>query len=180
MKFKIFSILGSTRDGSVNEALLRGLAATYAETLDLEIFCDVASLPFFIPGLQDEQIAPAVRSFRDSISTADGVIISTPEYVFSMPGALKNALEWTVSTTVFMHKPLALIVAAGLGEKTLESLVLVMETLGAVIPSEAKLLLSGARAKVNEYGLITDSETQTKLKLLINALKDCIFAARDN
>jgi len=179
MKFKIFSIIGSTRDGSVNEALLKGLAATYADTLDLEIFRDIALLPFFKPGVENEQIPSAVRSFHERIEEADGVIISTPEYVFSMPGALKNALEWTVSTTVFMNKPLALIVAAGLGEKTLESLILVMETLGAVIPLEAKLLLSGARAKVNEFGLITDSETQTKLKLLINALTDCIFAARE-
>ena len=68
--------------------------------------------------------------FRKSIEEADAVLICTPEYVFSLPGILKNALEWTVSTTVFSDKPTALLTASSSGEKAHESLLLVMKTLG--------------------------------------------------
>jgi NAD(P)H-dependent FMN reductase len=57
-------------------------------------------------------------AFRKKIEDADGVLICTPEYVYSLPGSLKNAVEWMVSTTLFTDKPAALITAASSGTES--------------------------------------------------------------
>ena len=108
------------------------------------------------------------------IEAADGIIICTPEYVFSLPGVLKNALEWTVSTTIFSGKPAALIVASGQGEKAYEALILIMNTLGAKVGEYAKLLIPGARSKINTQGHISDELTAKELDRLIQALLETI------
>ena len=110
-----------------------------------------------------------VTEFRQKIDMADGVLICTPEYVFSLPGSLKNAIEWTVATTIFSKKPVAIIVAAASGEKALESLDLIMTTLETVLPKDSKLLVKGARGKIAE-GKICDEEVLKKISIVINSL----------
>jgi NAD(P)H-dependent FMN reductase len=105
------------------------------------------------------------------IGDADAVIICTPEYVFSLPGVLKNALEWTVSTMVFSYKPFAFIVASASGEKAFESLDLVMKTLLQVpIEDSRKLLIRGGRGKVNEAGEFADETTVKEIERVMEAL----------
>lgn len=154
-KRKILAISGSTRIRSTNESILRIIAETYNEWIDVELFDGIAKLPHFNPDIDDDHVETSVKDFREKIEHADGVIICTPEYVFSLPGSLKNAIEWTVSTTVFSDKPAALIVASGLGEKAYESLILVMKTVGANM-GDSTLLIKGARSKLNALGQISD------------------------
>ena len=116
-KRKILAISGSTRKESSNEMILNLISELYKETLEVDVFDGIDKLPHFNPDLDTENPPLLVKDFRDKIQSADGVIICTPEYVFSLPGSLKNAIEWNVSTTVFSHKPLAIIVAAASGEK---------------------------------------------------------------
>ena len=111
----------------------------------------------------------AVTGLR-SIAAADGVVICTPEYVFSLPGSLKNAIEWTVSTTVFSNKPVAIITASGLGEKAHEALQLIMKTIEATMLPSTQLLIQGARTKLNDSGEIVDEAILKKTKELIEAL----------
>jgi NAD(P)H-dependent FMN reductase len=165
---KIIAISGSTRTNSTNEGILRLLAKLYQDTLDVELYDGLAGLPHFNPDDDNENVAASVKNFREQIAQADGVIICTPEYVFSLPGALKNAIEWTVSTTVFSDKPVALIVASGLGEKTFESLTLIMNTVGAKIGEHAKLLIQGARSKIHKDGNM-DEQTLIALKKLMQS-----------
>jgi NAD(P)H-dependent FMN reductase len=168
-KKKIFAIVGSVRKDSVNEAILRTIAARYKENLAINIFLEIAELPHFNPDITDESVTLSVTKFRKEIAASDGVIICTPEYVFSLPGTLKNALEWTVSTTVFTDKPVALIVASGLGEKTFESLTLIMKTLGARIGKQSTLLIQGARAKYNAQRESLDTETLADIQKLMDS-----------
>lgn len=167
-KRKIFAISGSTRTNSSNEAILSAIAKLYCEQFDIHFYNGLSELPHFNPDLDNENAPLLVKSFRKTIEDADGVIICTPEYVFSLPGSLKNAIEWTVSTTVFSGKPLAFIVASGLGEKTFESLSLIMNTVGAKIGEHARLLVQGARAKVIN-GEIADEITLNAVKKLVNS-----------
>ena len=109
---KIFAISGSTRVNSTNSNLLRWIVELYGEQLDIELFEHIAHLPMFNPDLDGDHVPDIIAELREKIQDADGVIICTPEYVFSLPGALKNLLEWTVSTTVFSDKPVALITAS--------------------------------------------------------------------
>ena len=106
----------------------------------MKIYRDLDKLPHFNPNLKDENNFPLiVKAFFEKIKNADGVLICTPEYVFSPPAVLKNALEWTVSETIFSYKPTALLVASGLGEKTFESLDLILKTLiQEEIPNSSK------------------------------------------
>jgi len=164
----ILAISGSTRSHSTNESILKIIAELFRESLDVQFF-SIAELPHFNPDLDKEEVPLSVKSFRELINHADGILICTPEYVFSLPGALKNAIEWTVSTTVFSDKPAALIVASSMGEKAMESLNLIMKTLGAKIDGNT-LLISGARAKVNKQGEM-ETGALAEIKALMNSFE---------
>ena len=167
---KVFAISGSIRQDSGNWKILQLISELYKEKLSIEIYTDLPSLPHFDPNLQGEEIPQIVAAFYDKISDADGVVICTPEYVFSPPAILKNALEWTVAHTIFSYKPTAMIVASSAGENTFESLSLIMKTLlQKDIPENQKLLIRGVRAKVGSEGRADDNLT-LKLKQVIDSL----------
>lgn len=176
-KKRILALSGSIRKGSTNHSLLRYIGEVYSNELSLDFYEGMDSLPHFSPDLDTENVSPEVREFREMITTSDGVIICTPEYIFSLPAALKNAIEWTVSTTVFLDKPLAIIVASGLGEKTFESLTLIMSTVGAKIGEDAKLLIQGSRGKFNEHGELTDENTKEAVRLAMRSFLETIQTA---
>ena len=167
---KILAISGSTRRNSSNEAILRHIAESYGDLLEVEIYEGIDQLPHFNPDLDHENPPAAVTDFRERIQRADGVIICTPEYVFSLPGSLKNALEWTVSTMVFADKPAAIIVASASGEKAFESLTLVLKTIGATIDHNARMLIKGVKSKITENGELADRDTRYLIDVLVRSL----------
>ena len=168
----ILALSGSTRTSSVNNAILSHIQTNYPN-LAITIYDRLTELPYFNPDLTDaEKLPPAVRDFLDHIEMADGVILCTPEYVFSLPGILKNAIEWCVATTVFQDKPLAMIVASLSGQKAFESLDLVMTTVGAAMTPGTKLLISGAYSKL-------DKATHTPDKHTITLLDDLMISFRE-
>lgn len=170
-KKQIFAIIGSIKKDSSNKAVVNFLKNLYQEEFDFEIFEGLAALPHFNPDLDNENIPDQVRSFREKVEHADGVIICTPEYIFSLPGALKNAIEWTVSTTVFSQKPVALITASASGEMAHQSLMMIMKTLYTKFDSSATLLIKGIKGKVNKNGDIHDEATIRALRQLANSFK---------
>ncbi|WP_316740485.1 NADPH-dependent FMN reductase [Pedobacter antarcticus] len=173
-KPKLLTLSGSTRKNSSNEKLLQAIAREYAEEYSFENF-DLESLPYFSAGLPPNEIPANVITFLGKISAADAILICSPEYVFSLPGILKNALEWTVSETVFSFKPFAFIILSASGIKAFESLDLIMSTLlQEEIPTELKLLISGGQGKFNENGHFTDQQTQKAVFKLMNALTICL------
>lgn len=158
---KILAISGSTRKNSSNFRLLKKIAALSTEIFEVTIFEKLDQLPHFNPDLE----APAeIIELRNQVEAADGVIICTPEYVFSLPGSLKNAIEWCVSTTVFSNKSVGLITASASGEKGHESLQLIMSTLEATFDQETTLLIRGIKGKIDAEGEITDPETFQKIR----------------
>lgn len=161
---KILAICGSTRSESSNLKLLRLLAQWADGQFDFTIYQGLANLPHFNPDLDVEPVPEAVNALRQQITEADGVIICTPEYVFSLPGSLKNALEWMVSTVIFDGKPTGLITAAASGESGHEQLLLVMSTLSAVFTEETHLLIKGVKAKIDHNGQIKDVSTEHQLQ----------------
>lgn len=169
MKKKILAISGSTRKQSSNETILQSIADWYKDELDVKIYDGIDKLPHFNPDMTGEKSPEVVKDFQEQIKNADGVLICTPEYVFSLPGSLKNAIEWNVATTVFSRKPLATIVASASGEKAFESLNLIMTTLECSLPEDSRLLIRGARGKIKD-GEITDEDIISQLKNLVNSL----------
>ena len=174
-KKKIFAISGSVRDDSTNVQILKMLAEIFQHEIELTLYDGLTQLPYFNPNTEDEASTPhEIVRFRNFIDQADAVVICTPEYVFSLPGILKNALEWTVSTTVFSDKPCGIIVAAAAGEKTFESLDLIMTTIQTIIPNECKLLIKSPRSKMDKNGQVKDETTLHNLKKLMESLLMCI------
>ena len=170
---KIFAVCGSTREHSANLVILQYIATIVSNEFDFEIYSDLAALPHFNPDHDKETAPPIVEVLRTKIKNADGVIICTPEYVFSLPGALKNAIEWCVSTTVFSEKPVALVTASASGVKAHESLQMIMKTIYADVRQENQLLIQGAKGKVKS-GIITDEELQNQLKDLAGSFSNLL------
>ena len=168
-KKHVFAISGSTRKNSNNEAIIKAIADLYKELIEVEIFDGIEKLPHFNADIEDENLEPSVIKFRKQIEESDGVIICTPEYVFSIPGSLKNSIEWTVSTIVFSDKPTALITASTSGEKAHEELFLVMKTLSAKINDNTRLLIQGPKNKIDRSGKIIEEKTLNDLKKMMNA-----------
>lgn len=171
-KKKILAISGSTRHHSSNERILKFIGQRYDDVLDMELYAGIDLLPHFNPDLDQGDGPPAVEEFRKKISAADGVLFCTPEYVFSLPGSLKNAIEWTVSTTVFTDKPTAYIIASTSGEAAFASLDLILTTLQAKISDNSKLLIQGVKGKVGKSGLIEDQGTLDGLDRVVKSLLD--------
>lgn len=169
-KQKILAISGSLRSNATNTAILKYLKIV-TEEVDIEIYGGLADLPHFSPLVNEEETPDSVVDFYDKIKEADAVIICTPEYAFGVPGTLKNALDWTVSTGIFYQKPVALITAASSGEKAHQAMLWILEAISAKVIPEMTLLISNVRTKVNSDGQVTDLATQEALKKMLDSLK---------
>jgi chromate reductase len=111
---RILGISGSLRRGSHNTRLLRGIGKLLPEGVELEVFDQLAAIP---PYSEDDEheTPPAVAGLNAAIAGADAVLVATPEYNGSMPGVLKNALDWVsrpIASTPLMGKPAAVIGAS--------------------------------------------------------------------
>lgn len=160
---KIFAIVGSASQNSSNERLMENLVRMTKDDFDVTVFNDLKTLPHFDPEQSLENPPQVVEKFRESVDKADGIIICTPEYVFSIPSGLKNAIEWCVACTVFTDKPVGLITASAHGEKGHEELQLLMKTVMAKFTDETTLLIQGIKGKINLEGEITDDDTKDEL-----------------
>ncbi|MCT8333596.1 NAD(P)H-dependent oxidoreductase [Leptospira sp. 85282-16] len=166
-KPKILAISGGISSTSYNKKILHTLKQNFSQECDMIMYDQIAEFPFFVSGVSDEETPEIIKSFLREIERADGILICSPEYVFSIPGVLKNALEWVVSSVVFTDKPVALITAASVGEKAHESLLLVLKTIGAKLSEKTNLLVSGVKGKVSVDGEITDEVTKQFVRNLI-------------
>ena len=169
-KIKILGISGSTRRDSTSESILKVLKEYFHETIEIDIYTNLADLPHFNPDFDTDKAPNSVEQFRERIKSSDAVLFCTPEYVFSLPGSLKNAIEWTVSTTLFSSKPVGMIVAAASGEKAFESLELILVTLESILSENSKLLIKGAKGKRGKDGKFNDSKIFSSLKKLVEFL----------
>jgi chromate reductase, NAD(P)H dehydrogenase (quinone) len=106
----VVAVSGSLKDTSANSALLRAMADLDPEQID--VWPGLATLPHFTP--DDDGGAP-VASLRAAIAGADAVLIATPEYNSSVPGQLKNALDWVsrpIASNALRFKPVAVVGAS--------------------------------------------------------------------
>ena len=170
-KKNIFVINGSASKNSSNEKLIDNFANLTKDYFNLTVFNHLKTLPHFDPELSIDNTPKIIVEFRAAIKNADGILICTPEYIFSIPGGLKNAIEWCVSTAVFSDKPIGLITASASGQKGHEELQLIMKTLMTKFSDETTLLIQGVKGKINEQGEITDSKTLEDLTDFIDAYK---------
>ena len=174
-KIKILGISGSLRSNSSATAILSVVAGLVPENVEFTIYNGLAEIPAFN---DSNEIPGTVEAFIKLLSDADGVFFVIPEYAFGVPGALKNALDWTVSSsTAFPNKPVALITAATGGDKAHAAFLLTLKAISSKIPEGATLLLSFIRSKLNEKNEVKDMATLDSIKRVINSLIDEIEQA---
>lgn len=165
----ILAIIGSAGTNTANERLVNVIAEHAKDTLRITVFNQLKSLPHFDPELSVNNPPEVIVELRKQIEQADGIIICTPEYIFSIPSGLKNLFEWCVATTVFDQKPTGLITASAHGQKGHEELQLIASTVMAKFIPETTLLISGIKGKFDENGTLTDSDTTNQLLSFISA-----------
>lgn len=128
---KILAISGSGRKSSTNTAMLRTMADIALPDHQVAVFSGITDLPIFSPDLEDKPLPVSVQKFVDMVRESDGLIISSPEYVRTIPGGLKNAIDWLVSRDEIISKPIALMHASHRGDDMLEQLRLVLSTVSS-------------------------------------------------
>jgi NAD(P)H-dependent FMN reductase len=169
-KKNVFAIIGSASSNSANHKLIENISHLASDRINLTICNDLKTLAHFDPELSLNNPPKQIIEFRKNIEQADGIIICTPEYIFSIPSGLKNAIEWCISTTIFSDKPIGLITASSDGEKGHEELQLIMKTAMAKFTNETCLLIQGIKGKFDQQGNLIDNETETQLKRFADEL----------
>ena len=177
IKKRIFAISGSTRERSTNLNLIHAIADLATDRFEVTIYRGLMELPQFNPDNDNEKAGEHVADLRRQLCEADGVLICTPEYAMGVPGSLKNAIDWTVSSADFYRKPTALITASSVGEKGHASLLETLKVIDANITDETQLLISHAKLKVSNEYKITDDKTLAEVEMLIRAFEKVILNA---
>lgn len=169
---KILAISGSLRASSTNTAILRAMVKLAPDSINISIYDGLGNLPYFNPEIDGDNVIASVKDWRYRLKDSDGVIFCTPEYAHGVPGVLKNALDWIVSSGEFMNKPTAVISASPSpdgGNKANTSLVQTLRVMMAEIVEGATLCIPTVSAKLNDGSEVTYT-TVKALRLLLDAL----------
>lgn len=170
---RILAISGSLRANSSNTAILCAIARLAPQKIEISLYNKLDNLPHFNPEIDSDRPLAAIQDWRTQLKQSDGVIICTPEYAYGVPGVLKNALDWIVSSGEFINKPTAVIGASPSpdgGNRARDSLVQTLAVMMADIVEGATLLIPGISAKLNNQGEVTDPMTARALKSLLDNL----------
>ncbi len=179
---KIIGIAGSLRTGSYNAALLRAAANLMPSGATLEI-ATIKGIPLYDGDVEAEAgIPPAVELLKAKIVSGDGLLMATPEYNNSMPGVLKNAIDWltrpsTDIARVFGNRPLAIIGASPGGFGTILSQnawLPVMRTLGVRQWFGGRLMVSRAANVFNESGEMIDDQAKAQLQQFLHGFVEYV------
>jgi chromate reductase len=172
--FRILGIAGSLRQGSYNRAALRAAERLVPEGARLDIF-DLAGIP---PFNQDDERNPPARvvELKRSIRAADAILLATPEYNYSIPGVLKNAIDWAsrpYGDNSWDGKPVAVMGASAGGLGTARAQyhlrqVFVFLNMHAV--NKPEVMISGAAERFDEQGNLKDENTGKHIRKLLESL----------
>jgi chromate reductase len=172
---KVLAISGSLRRDSYNTKLLRAAEELLPEDVELELFEGLKEVP---PYDEDDDAHPgpaAVDALREAVADANAILISTPEYNGSIPGQLKNALDWVsrpIATNPLRYKPVA-VVGASTGAFgavwSQAELRKVLATIGARVV-EGEVAVGHAPTRFDEGGSLVDVDLREQLAEVVDAL----------
>src|SRR5262245_55440422 len=172
---RVLGISGSLRKGSFNSAALRVATELAPEGLVIEPF-DIAPIPLYNEDVREKVFPPPVEDFRRRIKAADALLIVTPEYNYSVPGVLKNAIDWASRPPdqPFDGKPIALMSASPAftgGARAQYHLRQSFVYLNAFIMNRPEVMITVAHTKFDAEGKLTDDKTREHIRELVAALK---------
>jgi chromate reductase len=174
---RVLLISGSTLTGSLHTAALRTAARFAPQEITATLYEDLRELPAFVPG---ETPRGVVAELRAMVDAADAVLFSTPEYAGSLPGSLKNLLDWLIDGGDLGGKPAAWlsVVRPGVDEGARAGLESVLEHGGARLLRAACIRLPLEMASIDATGLIADDRLHVALQDMLETLVRALSEAR--
>jgi chromate reductase len=171
---RVVGISGSLRAGSYNSAALRAAVALAPDGMTIETAA-IGDLPLYNDDVRAAGYPAAVQRFRDQLSAADAILFVTPEYNYSIPGVLKNAIDWASRppSQPFDNKPVAIMGASGgvLGTARAQyQLRQMLVFLNAFPLNKPEVMIGAAQSKFDEAGTLTDEPTKEFIRTLLVAL----------
>ncbi len=177
---KIVGIAGSLRKGSLNRALLK-VAGTLIPAGNTFEVVDIDDIPLYDGDLNEAGIPAAVQAAYDTLADADGIVLASPEYNYSVPGVLKNAIDWLsrVDPQPFHGKAVAIMGASPSNLGTARAqyhLRQILVYLNAFVVNKPEIQVGGAFGKFDPDGNLTDDKERKYLGRQMKAL--CDLAAK--
>ena len=182
----ILAICGSVRSGSFNAMLVRTLPLLAPSGMTIIAAPSIEPIPPYNSDLQAEGFPVSVTALGDAIRNADGVIIATPEYNYSFPGVLKNAIDWIsrLPEQPLKQKPVALQSAsqgALGGARAQYHLRQVMVFVEALVLNRPEVIIAGVQGKVAaSHGELTDETTRAMITQQLAAFEGFVRGAKRN
>jgi chromate reductase len=173
-KIKILGFAGSLRKGSYNKALLRAALELLPGDTALEIF-DLEGIPPYNQDL-DNDMPGKVKEFKQKVRAADAILIASPEYNYSIPGVLKNAIDWASrppGDNSWDGKPVAVMGASiGMlgGSRAQYHLRQAFVYINMYPVNRPEVMVPFAQDKIDQDGRVTDEKTRQKIKELLESL----------
>ena len=171
---KVLGFAGSLRKGSYNKALLRAAVELMPKDAKLEIF-DLGGIPPFNQD-SEHRMPEKVKDFKAKIKSADAILIATPEYNYSIPGVLKNAIDWASRPSgdnSFEGKSVAIMSASpGMlgGARAQYHLRQVLFSLNMHAVNRPEAIVTFVKEKIDEKGNLTDEQTRKIIRQLLENL----------
>ncbi len=179
---RIVGIAGSLRRGSLNAAALRAAQELAPAGMAIEIF-DIAPIPPYNEDVRAQGFPAPAEDLRTRIKAADGLLFVTPEYNYSVPGVLKNAIDWASRPPEqpFDNKPIAIMGASGgiLGTARAQyHLRQCFIFLNGLVMNRPEVMIGAAGQKFDASGTLTDAPTRDFLTAYLVAFKAWVIRMR--
>jgi chromate reductase len=171
---KVLGISGSLRKASWNTSVLRAAQGLAPAGMAIEIG-SIGDIPLYNEDVRAAGLPPSVERFRNQIAAADSVLFVSPEYNFSIPGVLKNAIDWASRppNQPFQDKPVAIMGASGGPVGTARMQYDLRKSLGsinALVMLKPEVFIGQAGTKIDEAGNLTDETSKDFIRKLLEAL----------
>lgn len=180
---RVLGIAGSLRRDSYNRAALRAAAGLAPAGMSIDIFDALGAIPLYNEDVRQQGLPPPVEDLRQRIGAADGVLFVTPEYNYSIPGVLKNAIDWASRPPEqpFEGKPVAVMGASAGVLGTARAQYHLRQSfvfLGALAMPRPEVFIGQAGQKFDEAGTLTDEGTARFLADFLRAFADWMAFVR--
>lgn len=175
MSIKIAALVGSLRQGSLNRALFHAAAGQAPDGVSVELH-EIGEVPLYNGDVQAQGFPEVVTRLGDQLRSADGILLVTPEYNYSIPGVLKNTIDWLsrLPEQPFAGKPVA-IMGASMGNlgtaRAQYHLRQVMVFLDPLVMNKPEIMVPAAHNKFDAEGKLTDDSTREHLAKFMAAFQ---------
>jgi len=161
-QYRLIGMSGSLRAGSYSNTVLRTLRERFADRADLAVY-DLAPIPLYNQDFEGEKRPPAVKQMLADIAAADGLVFCAPEFNHSIPGVLKNAIDWAsrpAFESVLAYKPVAIMATSrgplG-GARCLEHMKVALDSCLSRVTLAREVIITAAETRIKDGRLVDET-----------------------